>query len=293
VPLVGRELMGETSAIGWTHRTWNPWQGCHKVSPGCRLCYMFREKRRYGQEPNVVVRSKPATFNAPLKWSADLPLVFTCSWSDWFIEEADAWRDEAWAIVDQRRDLIFQIVTKRIERAAGRLPWGSGEPWPHVWGIVSAEDEATAQRRIGALIDTNFAVRGVSYEPALGSVDFRPYMPNKLWNDLPSWKQPELDWIIVGGESADNPMDARPFNLAWARQTIAHAREAGVAVYLKQLGARPFIADLIEEQRLRPADYDVDLVPGGAGAYLRLGDRKGATRSQWPEDLRDVQGFPR
>jgi protein gp37 len=83
--------MGEKSAIEWTQNTWNPWQGCHKVSPGCKFCYMYRDKERYGQDPKIVVRSKPPTFNAPLKWK-EPALVFTCSWSDWFVEEADDWR---------------------------------------------------------------------------------------------------------------------------------------------------------------------------------------------------------
>ena len=70
--------MGENTGIEWTNHTWNPFQGCHKVSEGCRFCYMYRDKLRYGQDPRVVVRSKPATFNAPLKWK-DPALVFTCS----------------------------------------------------------------------------------------------------------------------------------------------------------------------------------------------------------------------
>src|SRR6266498_5551388 len=121
--------MGETTGIAWTQRTWNPWHGCHKVSAGCKNCYMFREKRQYGQDPDVVVRSK-TTFNAPLKWK-DSALVFTCSWSDWFIEEADPWRDEAWDVIRRTPHLTYQILTKRIERASSCLP----KDWPlkNVW----------------------------------------------------------------------------------------------------------------------------------------------------------------
>lgn len=31
--------MGENSAIEWTDHTFNPWIGCTKVSPACKLCY--------------------------------------------------------------------------------------------------------------------------------------------------------------------------------------------------------------------------------------------------------------
>ena len=114
----------DKSAIQWTGPTWNPWQGCRKVSAGCANCYMFTEKKRYGQNPDVVVRSTPATFNKPLKWQKEMErglrtgqdrLVFTCSWSDWFIQEADACRPEAWEIVRRCPGLIFQILTKRTE----------------------------------------------------------------------------------------------------------------------------------------------------------------------------------
>ena len=73
--------MGKNSEIEWTNDTWNPWQGCHKVSDGCKNCYMYRDKKRYGKDPMTVVRSKQPTFDAPLKRLKG-PLVFTCSWSD-------------------------------------------------------------------------------------------------------------------------------------------------------------------------------------------------------------------
>ena len=94
--------MGSKTGIAWTDATWNCWQGCHKVSAGWKNCYMFSEKTRYGQNPNVVVRSNPVTFNAPLRWAKnpekypDIKYIFVDSWSDFFIEEADPWREEAW-----------------------------------------------------------------------------------------------------------------------------------------------------------------------------------------------------
>src|ERR1039458_4146588 len=96
--------MGSKTGIAWTDATWNCWQGCHKVSAGCKNCYMFSEKTHYGQNPNVVMRSNPVTFNAPLRWAKNpekypgIKFIFVCSWSDFFIEEADPWREEAWDI---------------------------------------------------------------------------------------------------------------------------------------------------------------------------------------------------
>lgn len=45
------------SKIQWTGPTWNPWHGCVKVSPGCKFCYMYRDKERYGRSRN----GKPKT----------------------------------------------------------------------------------------------------------------------------------------------------------------------------------------------------------------------------------------
>jgi protein gp37 len=45
--------MGAETNIDWTGATWNPWQGCHHVSSGCDNCYMFTQKRRYGQDPGA------------------------------------------------------------------------------------------------------------------------------------------------------------------------------------------------------------------------------------------------
>jgi Protein of unknown function (DUF5131) len=131
--------MGKTTLIEWTNASWNPWQGCRKVSPGCKYCYMYRAKERYGQDPTVVRRSK-TTFTAPLTWTPPrVPWrVFTCSWSDFVIEEADAWRDEAWDVIRRTPHLTYQVLTKRPERLAGRLPWTT-DPWPHVWLGVSVE----------------------------------------------------------------------------------------------------------------------------------------------------------
>ena len=68
-------------------------------------------------------------------------------------------------------------------------------PLPNVWLGVSAEDQKTADERIPLLLQTPAAVRFVSYEPALGPVDFSP------WLRPAGFEHQWLDWIIVGGES--------------------------------------------------------------------------------------------
>lgn len=211
--------MGQNSAIEWTSDTWNPWQGCRKVSAGCKFCYMYRDKQRYGQDPAVVTRSSPQTFNAPLK-TLHGPLIFTCSWSDFFIEEADPWRNEAWDIIWQTPHLTYQILTKRPENIARRLPnnWGNG--WPNVWLGVSVEDQAAADTRIPILLNTPAAVRFLSCEPLLEKVGLSPYLRS-------------LQWVIAGGESGYTP---RPADPAWFRAMRDQCQAADVPFFFKQHG---------------------------------------------------------
>ena len=280
--------MGERTAIAWTEKTWNPWQGCHKVSAGCTLCYMYSEKIRYGQRPNVVVRSKPPTFNAPMKWK-EPARVFTCSWSDWFIEEADAWRDEAWEIIRHAPHLTYQILTKRPERIADHLP--AGWPLGNVWLGVSVENQAAADERIPHLLATPAALRFLSVEPLLAPVT------------LGLRAGPGIDWVIAGGESGPG---ARPCNVAWIRSLMAQCRAAHVPAFLKQLGAHVITRNDDGLSGCDADDWQLDDPEGqveedldgtrdgyqGAPVRVHLRDRKGGDPAEWPADLR-VREYPK
>ena len=219
--------MGKETGIEWTDHTWNPWHGCSKVSPGCAHCYMFRDKKRYGQDPELIVRSARATFNKPLAWK-DAALVFTCSWSDFFHEAADAWREDAWDIIRRTPHLTYQILTKRPERIAAHLPADWGEGWPNVWLGTSVENQRWAVRAY-QLCEIPASCRFISAEPLLGPVDLTAYEPRlDVRNPLEL-----LDWVIVGGESGPR---ARPMDIAWARDLRNQCERYGVAFFLKQLG---------------------------------------------------------
>ena len=90
--------MGKNTKIQWATSTWNPWRGCHKVSDGCKFCYMFRLMERWGSDPNVVVRAADKTFRLPYTWKK--PERIFISMTDPFVEEADPWRDEFWKVVN-------------------------------------------------------------------------------------------------------------------------------------------------------------------------------------------------
>lgn len=226
--------MGDTTRIAWADKTWNPWQGCTKVSPACKHCYMFREKKRFGQDPRVVVRSQAPTFKKPLAWKTPA-LVFTCSWSDWFHAAADAWRAEAWAIVRRTPHLTYQILTKRPERIAAHLPadWGTAG-YPNVWLGVSVETQRQAHR-IRLLAAVPAAVRFVSAEPLLGPLTLGAPLPGAPGSSLID----AVDWLIVGGESGGSADEVRPMSLDWVRVLRDECAARSVPFFLKQLGGYP------------------------------------------------------
>jgi protein gp37 len=247
--------MGESSVIEWTDSTWNPWRGCDKVSPGCAHCYMFTDQRRYGRDPSVVERCSDATFYAPLRrkaWAVARDaaiaargrhLVFTCSWSDWFHEHADAWRDEAWEIIRQTPGSTYQILTKRPERILEHLPadWGTG--WPNVWLGVTIENRRFVHRA-DQLRQVPAVVRFISAEPLLGPLrydtysdgDGHPSTSHMAWwdgADLDELTLNGIDWLITGGESGPGH---RRFDPAWAADLRDACDHAGVAFLHKQNG---------------------------------------------------------
>ena len=210
--------MAIESAIEWTNDTWNPWHGCIKVSPGCKFCYMYRDKKRWGQDAKVVVRAKRSTFLAPMKMLKG-PLVFTCSWSDFFIDKADQWRDDAWNVIKHTPQLTYQILTKRPERIANHLPsdWESG--WENVWLGVSVENNNELWRT-EILREIPVLVRFISAEPLLDKIDLN---------------LDKFSWVISGGESGVGK-NWRPAKVEWFRSIRDQCQSSKVAYFHKQHG---------------------------------------------------------
>jgi protein gp37 len=185
---------------------------------------MFAAQTRYGRNPSLVVRTK--TWSDPLRWQREArskgrqDMVFTCSWSDWFHETADQWRDDAWKLVRRCPNLIFQILTKRPERVLKCLPsdWSNG--YENVWLGVSVEnDEYVWRADLLRMIPAR--IRFISAEPLLGA--------------LTSLSLEGFHWLIVGGESGPG---FRPMELEWAQRLRDRAVGAGISFFFKQSAAR-------------------------------------------------------
>ncbi|MFZ2950916.1 MAG: DUF5131 family protein [Desulfuromonadaceae bacterium] len=240
--------MAKNSGISWCDHTWNPWQGCRKVSPGCAHCYMYRDKARYGQDPAIVIRSKQHTFNAPLRWKEPAK-VFVCSWSDFFIEDADAWRDEAWEIMRRTPHLTYMLLTKRPENIAGRLP--EGWPYRNVWLGVTAENQDMADQRIPILLKTPAALRFVSVEPMIGPVRMRSEwllcLSEGQHMNIIECGHGLINWVICGGESGPQ---ARDMEAPWADDLKTQCAAAGWPFFMKQMARKEPIPAFLQGQEM-------------------------------------------
>ena len=88
---------------------------------------------------------------------------------------------------------------------------------------------------------------------------------------------------MIGGESGRK---ARPCNIDWIRSLVSQGKEAGAAVFVKQLGTNP-IGYNLNTVRLGPAGID-PLIP----KQMKLKHKKGGDPSEWPADLR-VREWPK
>lgn len=214
--------MAEKTGISWTNATVNFWRGCTKISPGCKNCYMFREQSRYGRNPAEVIRCGKSIWQLPYKLQRQAEregkniLCFTCSWSDFFHQDADAWREEAWQVIKDTPNIIYQVLTKRVDLVADRLPANWGYGYHNVWLGVSIEREDYAWRA-DLLRKIPARIRFISAEPLLGSL-------SKL-------NLRNIDWLITGGESGPN---FREMKEDWAIELLEKCKAIGTAFFHKQ-----------------------------------------------------------
>lgn len=165
-----------------------------------------------------------------MKWK-EPKRIFTCSMSDFFIEGADQWRDEAWEIIRKTPQHTWLILTKRPERIKQCLPKDWGEGYPNVWlgttiGVQSSFHRAKELAKIPA------AIKFISAEPLVEELDFLIEKDGKRIID-------SFQWVILGGESGNNTGKHRyrPSNLSWYEKAIQELKSnTKVAVFMKQLG---------------------------------------------------------
>lgn len=233
--------MGENSKIEWTDHTFNPWIGCQKVSPGCDHCYaeamMDHRYHKVEWGPHGErKRTSVANWRKPRQWakaargSGKRPRVFCASLADVFDNQVPSeWRSDLFDLIAATPELDWLLLTKRPQNFARMMPTGW---WENIWVGATCEDEKHYVERWPYLDAVrNVPVRFVSYEPAIGPLEF-PIAP--------------IDWIICGGESG---AEARAMDPRWARELRDHCAEWSIPFFMKQMtGKAPIPDDLMVRQ---------------------------------------------
>lgn len=202
--------MSENSAIEWTDHTFNPWEGCQKVGPGCDHCYAETRNARFSGGTAINWgpgaprrRTSISNWNKPLAWNkaheaffaehGRRQRVFCASLADVFDNAVDPqWRADLFALIEATPDLDWLLLTKRIGNVAALVEeaceialqpfehsecmlalWSQGA-WPrNVWLGATIVNQAEADRDIPKLLAVPASVRFLSMEPLLGPVDLR------------------------------------------------------------------------------------------------------------------------
>jgi protein gp37 len=223
--------MADTS-IEWTDKVWNCVTGCTKVSQGCKFCYAETIAKRFWKDRKFTdVQLHPERLEQPLHWKKPA-MIFVNSMSDLFHEKVPfEFILKVYKTISASSRHTYQILTKRPERMLEFYKWfeskkirkREGELWKlwlhKTWIGVSVEDQKTADERREYLKQIPAVVRFVSYEPALGNVNWK------------GWEF--LNWFIAGGESGRK---ARPAHPNWFRNARDFCKGNNIPFFFKQWG---------------------------------------------------------
>ena len=190
------------------HDIWNPWHGCVKCSEGCENCYMYYIDGMRDKSGAEIYRTANAAYPLTRDRKGRYKIrsgetVSVCMTSDFFLEQADGWRGEAWDIIRKRSDVVFYLLTKRPQRVAECLPpdWGGG--WENVFFNITCENQKRADERMPILLDLPFKHKGVSCTPMIGPVSIGKYLDSG-----------QIERVLCGGE---NYGGRRPCHFDWVK----------------------------------------------------------------------------
>jgi protein gp37 len=265
--------MSENSKIEWTDHTFNPWEGCQKVGPGCDHCYAEARNARFGGGMAINWgpgaprrRTSVANWRKPLAWNAAhaqffaehgrRQRVFCASLADVFDNAVDpAWRRDLFDLIELTPNLDWLLLTKRIGNVQDMVRVARTGDWllgrRNVWLGATIVNQEEADRDIPKLLAVPAAKRFLSMEPLLGQVDIRRWLAQCCGCPIPGhpgdgfmqppdpplccedFKPGGIDWVIAGGESGPG---ARPMHPDWARFLRDQCQAAGVPYLFKQWG---------------------------------------------------------
>lgn len=304
-----------SSKIEWLARpgtlpeTWNMIAGCSPVSAGCLNCYAARlaagRLRNHPRYEGVAkmengraqwtgkISLDASALDTPLRWKKPRT-VFIASMSDLFhasvrtryiasiLARVATTPQHTYLCLTKRARRMYKLFTSgafvHCVQLKTRRTFATEMMWPlqNLWLGTTVENQAAADERRADFQATPAAVKFVSYEPAIGPVD---------WS---GWEF--IDMLVFGGESGPG---ARPAHPNWFRNALAWCRENDIAPFFKQWGAwfprsqwedNPFLilpgdCDCLDGHNLRIIDDDImhRVGKGPAGHLL-----DGQVIREWP-----------
>jgi protein gp37 len=219
--------------IEWTEVTWNPTTGCDRISAGCDNCYALTLSKRlkamgaakYQNDgnsrtsgPGFAITTHPQTLIEPFSWKTPRT-VFVNSMSDLFHAKVPiSFVRDVFDVIAETPQHTYQILTKRslrLRKLADKFNWPQ-----NLWMGVSVED-ARVITRVDHLREVPAAVRFLSCEPLLGSLN--------------TINLSGINWVIAGGESGPR---YRPMDVNWVRDLRDLCVDEEVPFFFKQWGGR-------------------------------------------------------
>ncbi len=207
---------------------WNPWHGCNKISEGCEHCYMYFLDKKRGVNTSHIFRTQQfdypiqRTKNGNYKLPSGMSLYVGLS-TDFFLEEADIWRKDAWKIIRQRSDIVFRLLTKRAYRIIDCLPadWGNG--YENVLLSVTCENQRRTDERLSILLDIPAKHKGFMAAPLIGAINAKKYLQSG-----------QIEEVLCGGENYDG---SRPCHYNWVKSLSEQCRQYNVTFNFIETGS--------------------------------------------------------
>ena len=122
---------------------WNPWHGCHKLSTGCRHCYVYRGDSKHGKDSSII--TKTGQFNLPVRRK----------------------------MMRERYDLHFLFITKRIDRLGQCLPPDWGDGYDNVTICCTMENQDRVDYRLPLYKAAPVKHKIIICEPLLSAINFK------------------------------------------------------------------------------------------------------------------------
>ena len=141
------------------------------------------------------------------------------NWEPW---SGCYWRLDAWAMIKQRSDLDFLILTKRIDRFMVSLPPDWGEGYDNVNIGCTVENQEVADYRLPLFLSFPIKRRYIACAPLLTSINLSHYL---------SW----VDHVTVGGETS---REARTCDYDLVLDIREQCINAEVTFWFKNTGSR-------------------------------------------------------